>query len=163
MSIAEEIKLNTSAMRKNWARYMEYRVMGLRKFEFQRYSSDLNYAMQKPKDNFCRQKEPRVQQEHTGCVRDQKVGQCKQGQGCRKGGHRQTEASWWSILWTTVRTLDLDDTCHSDPLLKHQLFLFKVQRVEKEWSSDRTLRAQGLGKTDEITMLGLWPNSHPTV
>lgn len=44
----------------------------------------------------------------------------------------KTEAKWRSSLQTIVGTLGLDDTHHSHPVLKRQLFLFKVQRTEKE-------------------------------
>lgn len=56
--------------------------MGLRKS--QRYRSDLNYTMQTPKDELCRQKEPCIQQEHAGCVCNLKVGQCQKGRVTEK-------------------------------------------------------------------------------
>lgn len=118
--------------------------------------------MQKPKDRLGSRGNSMCSRSVLHVFGASKEGSARRAGLQERNSQGQTEMRWWSTSWTVVRTLDLDDTWHSDPALKCQLLLFKVQRA-KQWFRDRASRAQGLGETEEIAMLRFWLHSYPTV
>lgn len=87
----------------------------------------------------------------------------QKGKGSRIGSHSDKGLVGKQCM-DHSKDSGLKDTRYADSVLKMlaSFFCSRFTRLRKN-ESELGLRAQGVGKTDEITMLRLWPNSHPTV